>query len=132
MCALLCRTASAAVFDALAPFGIVEKASIDEAYLDVTKQALELRQQLADLEAGDAQGWEAAFPSPEASGSAVYGALNPQREADLLLLFGAQVSIRGSKLSTLNRKADLLLVLIAEVCMRGVMCWRQRTLGFRV
>ena len=30
------------MFDALAPFGIVEKASIDEAYLDVTKQALEL------------------------------------------------------------------------------------------
>ena len=41
------RNASAQVFDALAPFGVVEKASIDEAYIDVTQRVDAMRLNLS-------------------------------------------------------------------------------------
>lgn len=41
------RNASAQVFEALAPFGVVEKASIDEAYIDVTQRVDAMRLNLS-------------------------------------------------------------------------------------
>jgi DNA polymerase eta len=84
------RRASSDVFDALAPFGLVEKASIDEAYLDVTQRVQEMRRNLSL--ASEAAGEEfLGWPTPESSNSAVYGEIDMANENDLRLLLGAQI-----------------------------------------
>ena len=78
------------MFDALARFGVVEKASIDEAYLDVTERVQELRRNLSS--ASEAAGEDfAAWPTPESSDSAVYGQIDLANENDLRLLLGAKI-----------------------------------------
>jgi hypothetical protein len=64
--------------------GTVEKASVDEAYLDVTEGAYE-ELRLAESECDGGEEDRAARISPNATGSHVYGKLDLEMEGDCLL-----------------------------------------------
>ncbi|EKX48195.1 DNA polymerase eta, replication coupled repair, partial [Guillardia theta CCMP2712] len=79
------RNASMEVFEVLQQYGIVEKASIDEAYIDVTKTVNNLYRRIFDLEQNDADKHGLNETNDR------FDEINTAKEEDLKLLLGAVI-----------------------------------------